>query len=109
LAGTLDEIILHRRDANTLEVLRGEGFMQEQFNRIYRGEEERVARGDKVLFDGLEVQASRVNERGEPTGVLFRFRTLLESPDYAWVRWHDGHYVPFVPPAVGSTLLVRGR
>jgi hypothetical protein len=108
LAGTLRDLIVHRPNAKTLEVLREEGFLEEPFNRLYRSERERVVRGTRIAFQGFELEAARVTERGEPSGVVFRFVSDLEAKKYVWVRWQDGRYVPFSLPGIGETLVIKG-
>jgi len=33
-----------------------------------------------------------------------RFDRHLEDTSLRWVRWDDGRYSPFVPPAVGDSI-----
>ena len=51
---------------------------------------------------------ARVTERGEPSGVVFRFVSDLEAQKYVWVRWQAGRYVPFSLPGIGETLVIKG-
>jgi hypothetical protein len=39
--------------------------------------------------------------------VLFTFERGLEDDSLRWVRYEDGRYVPFEPPAVGQTAVIE--
>jgi len=108
LAGTLRDVIVHRPNAKTLEVLRAEGFLEEPFNRLYRSERKPIKRGTTIAFEGFELEVTRVTERGAPSGVVFRFKSDLDAKKYVWAKWRAGRYVPFSLPASGETLVIKG-
>ena len=52
-----------------------------------------------------------LDAQGDPEQVLYEFAAPLEDSSLRWMRWHDGVYVPWSPPAAGHTdklAAVRG-
>jgi hypothetical protein len=62
-----------------------------------------MTRGQRVAMNGLTADVIEITADGRPAEVSFHFAKPLDSPEYRWVRWRDGAYVPFDPPAVGET------
>jgi hypothetical protein len=108
LAGTLSEVVIRRPDEYSLEVRPTGGFLSREFNRIYRSRTAPFTRGERIDLLGVEVTVTEVNQWGEPLVALFTFALPLEHARYKWVVWKNGHYEPFVPPAVGSSVEVGG-
>ena len=59
--------------------------------------------GERVELTGLTVEILAVAD-GRPSAVGFRFDRRLEDPLLRWLRWDDGVYRPFAPPAPGGTV-----
>ena len=108
LAGTLDDVTLRRIDPYRLEVTPKDGFYSRVFNRIFRGRDDRFERGALVDLFGVAVRVTEVNQWGEPVRAVFDFEFALESGHYTWISWKNGRYEPFVPPPIGTTVVVNG-
>ena len=44
-----------------------------------------------------------LDAQGDPEQVLYEFPVPLEDSSLRWMRWQDGVYVPWSPPALGQT------
>jgi hypothetical protein len=108
LAGTLDDVSIRRIDPFRLEVTPRDGFYSRVFNRIFRGRDDRFKRGMVIDLEGVTVTVTDVNQWGEPLRAEFAFILPLEDIRYTWISWKNGHYEAFRPPALGTTVVVRG-
>ena len=62
--------------------------------------------GDRVAYGDATIEVTEVTGDGRPAEVAFRFEVDLEDPTLRWLQWHEGVYVPYVPPAVGETEIL---
>jgi len=62
--------------------------------------------GDRVAYGSARVEVTEVTLDGRPAEVSFQFEVDLEDPDFRWIQWHEGVYVPFEPPAIGETVIL---
>ncbi len=53
---------------------------------------------------GFSVVVEALDAHGDPEQVLYKFSVPLEDSSLRWMRWHDGVYVPWTPPAIGQTV-----
>ena len=108
VAGTLEELVIHRPTSQSLEVRPAHGFLSRAFNRIYRSRALPFTRGEGIELLGIHVFVKEVSQWGEPLVAIFTFAFPLESSHYKWTVWKDGRYEPFQPPPVGATIVVGG-
>ncbi len=75
-----------------------------------RGTAHPLRAGDKVTLPGMTVKVEKVDERGFPVAVLFRFDVPLEDASLRWLwwDWDDDVYRPFDLPAVGEIRRLVG-
>jgi hypothetical protein len=102
----LSAIEVSRPDRYTLTVSAPRGFMENELNRVYRGERHPLHAGWGLQLTQVLVRVQRVDERGDPTLVEFSFANPLEHPMYRWMTFQNGRFLPFSPPAVGRKLLI---
>lgn len=93
-----------RTDARTLTIAFEGGLYRSILGWLFRGHDRPMRAGQVVELDGMSVEVTGITPDGVPTEAVFRFDRALEDPSLRWVRWSDGVFVPFVPPAVGETL-----
>ncbi len=81
----------------------------EDFNPISRNMGHSFKAGHLVRLPGMSVRVIALDEHSMPTEVLFTFNVPLEDATLHWVRWDwdQGCYVPFEPPVIGHTTLLR--
>jgi len=60
--------------------------------------------GSRIVLDGMTVRVLDINGENSPALMVFTWSEPLDSSAYVWFRMHDGHYVPWQPPAVGSAM-----
>jgi hypothetical protein len=106
LAGTLAPTRVMRLDPNAIEVTPAFGFLERPFNRTYRSPRHPMKPGDSVFVGSAQIVVTAVDARGAPTSATFRFVYPLESEKLRFVAWRDGVYVPFVPPAIGQSVVL---
>ena len=58
-------------------------------------------------MSGVIITAGAVNADGIPTEATYRFDVALEDARLRWFWWKDGAWLPFTPPAIGQTILLR--
>ena len=97
-------IELWRLDRNTLQVHLEQGLFRGILGTLFHGPDQPMKVGYRVELEGMSVEVVSLNEQGEPSQLRFRFDVPLEDPSLHWVRWEDGVYVPFQPPAMGQRL-----
>jgi hypothetical protein len=69
--------------------------------RLFRDAEDPLRIGSTVHVAGLEIEVLALASDGSPAALEYRFEKPLDDPSLHWVRWQDGRYVEFEPPAVG--------
>ncbi|HMH53437.1 MAG TPA: hypothetical protein VK548_24600, partial [Candidatus Acidoferrum sp.] len=64
--------------------------------------------GQTIRLTGMAVQVGALSRDGRPLEARVRFDVPLEDPSLKWLRWSaDNAYVPFTPPAIGETVVIR--
>jgi hypothetical protein len=104
LASGLSAVDVTRRDAETLEVHLERGLFFGAIASFFRSARHPLSPGDVVSLTGLTVTILETGPDGSPTRILYRFDRPLDDVGLRWVRWQDGVYVPFTPPAPGMTV-----
>ena len=106
LASALSSLVIHRPDARTLVIRDSNGYLTWYFDRMFRNGDYPMAVGERVELTGMIVEIRELTDDNRPAEVLFRFSVPLEDPSLHWVQWKDGAFRPFIPPAVGETVVV---
>jgi hypothetical protein len=79
------------------------GFFPTAFSRFVRSQNDRFSQGQRFELPGLSVVVESLDAQGDPAQVRYEFPVPLEDPSLRWMRWQDGVYVPWTPPALGQT------
>jgi hypothetical protein len=79
------------------------GFFPTAFSRYVRSPDDRFSPGQHFELPGLSIVVESLDEHGEPAQVIYEFPVPLEDPSLRWMRWQDGVYVPWSPPALGQS------
>jgi hypothetical protein len=96
-------LTVERLDERTLRLSAERGLLDRHSDMALRM---RSQAGDVVDVPGMHVEVERVGEGGIPSTVRFRFDVPLEDAQLVWQHWDHGHFVPFVPPAVGQQVIL---
>lgn len=102
LSSALCRFDVSRSDLFTLELTIPDGLLDDAFSTLYRNPARQpLAAGTRIELPrfAITVQESR---DGRPTRVAYRFPVPLEDPSLCLVQWHEGEFVPFAPPALGT-------
>jgi hypothetical protein len=102
LAPSIPSVAVRRLDDRTLAVRPGKGYLVWVLDRVFRNERRPMALGQRVSLPGMDVEVTAMTPDGRPAEAKFRFDRPLESPDYVWLCYRKGRFVPFVPPGVGE-------
>jgi hypothetical protein len=86
-------------------------YLYQTFNEGFRHRKFPMRTGDKVVLPRLAVEVLKVDDKGLPVEITCRFAAPLDDPSLRWLAWdwHDKCYVPFVVPAVGQAVELKGR
>ncbi|MGA8642839.1 hypothetical protein [Candidatus Binatus sp.] len=79
------------------------GFFPTAFSRFVRSQNDRFSVGQHFQLPGLSIVVEAFDAQGDPERVLYEFPVPLEDSSLRWMRWQDGVYVPWSPPALGHT------
>ncbi|MGC1676008.1 MAG: hypothetical protein WA740_00635 [Candidatus Binataceae bacterium] len=93
-----------RVDPRSLRVRFPSGFFPSTFSRFIRSPNDHFSIGQQVELPGFSVVVEALDAQGDPEQVLYKFSVPLEDSSLRWMRWHDGVYVPWTPPAIGETV-----
>ena len=94
----------------SLRVSFPDGFFPTSFSRYVRSPTERFSAGQHFAVPGLSIVVEALDARGDPAQVRYDFPVPLEDTSLRWIRWQDGIYIPWNPPANGhSETLSPGR
>ncbi len=100
-AGSAMEV--RRAGPDSLDVRFTSPFFPTAFSRYARSAGDRFEAGQQVKLPGLSVTVEKLDRMGDPKEVLYTFQAPLDDPSLRFMRWKDGVYVPWRPPALGST------
>jgi len=79
------------------------GFFPTAFSRFVRSPNDRFSVGHRVALPGMSVVVESLDAHGDPRQLLYEFPVPLEDSSLRWMRWQDGVYVQWSPPAIGQT------
>ncbi|MFT3926189.1 MAG: hypothetical protein QM778_26830 [Myxococcales bacterium] len=82
----------------------GRTMLQGEFEGLYRAAEIPLRVGDEVEQCGLKIRVAALQD-GKPSRIHVAFDAALDDPTLSLVEWKDERFVPFVPPAVGQSVL----
>jgi len=99
-----EPVRVHRTDAYTLVVCPSYGYMAHLLDGLFRNEQHPMALGEHVELTGMTVEVTALTDDGRAAEAAFRFDVPLEDASLRWLKYEDGNFVPFSPPAVGETL-----
>ncbi|MCF7974887.1 MAG: hypothetical protein K9N55_13795 [Phycisphaerae bacterium] len=101
----LEASLLTCRPTSRLEIVHLYRYLSD-----FRAAKDRFAPGEALPLPGLSVTVESMDTQGQPIEILVRFDTPLTEPTRSWLRWdwQLEHYEPFVLPAVGQTLVLKG-
>lgn len=106
LYGGLDPVEVSRPDLRVLVIKAPLGFLNHGLNRVFRSPHQPMHEGEGLQLTRLQIVVEEVDAAGVPTVARFHFRDVLEGPELRWFSFQNGRYVPFVPPAVGKSLVI---
>ncbi|MGD8329592.1 MAG: hypothetical protein PVJ49_09145 [Acidobacteriota bacterium] len=78
------------------------GLFQGALGWLFRGPDHPLQVGQSIDLDGITVSVTTVTPCGAPRAAVFTFDRPLEDRSLRWLRWDDGVFVPFDPPAIGE-------
>ena len=108
LAPGTSSLTLERSSEHALSIEAKDGWLGSPFDNVYRDSIERFPNDYQVRLSDIEIRVVALTEDGRPKRVHFTFERELEDDSLRWVRYEDGRYVPFEPPAVGQTAVIEG-
>jgi hypothetical protein len=97
------ELEVTRVGPQSLRVRFPDGFFPTPISRYFRSQNDRFSAGQHLELPGLSIRVESLDARGDPAQVLYEFPLPLEYSSLRWMRWQDGVYVPWSPPALGQT------
>jgi len=80
------------------------GLFEGYLGRLFR--DVPLTTGYVVELPRMRVEVVSVDRKGQPVDLLFRFPVPLEDPSLRWITWKGKGFVPFIPPAVGESVVV---
>lgn len=108
LATGVTEIAIERVDAQTLRVRPKLGFLSNSSQWMLRSLSNPLAVGEKIELKEATIVVTSLTKDQRPQEIDVHFKAPLESPTLRFVQWGRRNYVPFVPPAVGQSVIVPG-
>jgi len=108
LAPGARNLSVRRLDASTLSLRPAGGFLESPFDRVFRGLDHPLLVGDEVQLNRMSVMIMRRAADGRPSEAVFRFGVSLEDSSLSWLQWQGDRFVPFQPPLVGDSVILRG-
>jgi len=97
-----ERVTVSRPDARTLVLHYEGGAMSNSAMQLYRTPDAPMAKGQKVMLEGLEIEVLEVTRDGRPLRARFEFEESLDSPRYVAYYWEGNHFRPFDMPRVGE-------
>ncbi len=95
-----------RTDERTLLVHMDGGWFAQAVNRLERRIDRPFVPGEIVEMPDYSAEVMAVTSRGDPLEVAFTFERPLEDPLYRWLVWGPQGSEPWVPPAVGESVVL---
>lgn len=107
LASGIVPLEITRKDERTLEIESGRGHFPVFLDQIFRGNRYPMEVGQRVELTGMQVEILSMTEGRRPKRVAFRFSVPLEDRSLHMLYWKDGGFVPYKPPKIGETVLMK--
>jgi hypothetical protein len=102
LAATPSRVRVERTGPNVLRVRPEGGFYPGELEQHYRSVEDPFKVGDRVVLSEFTVHVVALTPDARPAVCDFVFARPLEAPEYLWMTWKPGGFVPFKVPAIGE-------
>jgi hypothetical protein len=99
---------VHRIDEKTITVHPRGGYLVTILDKLFRSDQHRFSIGDRIELMGMTVEVTELTEKGLPAEAAFTFSVDLEDESLRWLQYKEGEYVPFIPPAVGQSVVLPG-
>ena len=96
-------VSMTRKDDRTMVVWSDVGFRW----MLCRDNVHPLAVGEIVQLSGMSAEVLTLAPQGWPHMVAFQFDKPLEDPEFQWLRFSKGYFVPWNPPDVGETLTLN--
>jgi hypothetical protein len=106
LSSSFGRVEVKREDARTLLDTTDPAAPSDPTIVVFRDSSHPVAEGDVFRVPGLEAEIVRIDPKGGPFALRYRFDVPLEDPSFRWVAWDGSTYVDYSPPAVGASSFV---
>jgi hypothetical protein len=105
----LRPVKIHRPDANTLVVQPEYGYYAWILDALFRDNKHPFSVGDRVELTGMTVEILELTGDNRPAKAAFTFIVPLEDPSLRWLQYKDGAFVPFTPPAIGQSMVLKAE
>ena len=96
---------LYRIDETSLRARIPGGLFSDKYAALFRSSKEPVKAGQVFYGPLMAVTVTKTGNNG-PEELVFHFSVPLESESLKWFEWKGGAYIPFVPPAVGESMII---
>lgn len=106
LATGTTALTLERVDAATVRITAPDGLLRHEIDQMMRSPRVRpFSVGDQIALPTVTIVIEAVTSDARPSRVRARFAVPLEDSSLIWRRWEGKTYVPYRPPAVGTSEL----
>jgi len=105
----LRPVKIHRPDAKTLVVQPEYGYYAWVLDALFRDKKHPFSIGDCVELTGMTVEIMELTGDDRPAKAAFTFTVHLEDPSLRWLQYKDGAFVPFTPPAIGQSMVLKAE
>jgi hypothetical protein len=106
LATAESDLTVERVDERSLKLRPEGGFLSSLSQRVFRSHDRPLPLGARVRLSDMELEVTRLTPDGRPAELLVRLDVPLEHPSLRWVQWGKRDYVPFTPPAPGTSIVL---
>jgi len=104
LAPTPVPLTVSRPGERTLDIRMHGGLFAGPLGELFHDPRRLLLPGTRVELGGLTVTVLETAPSGDVLAARFDFAVPLEDGSLRLLRWEDGGYVPFAPPAVGRAV-----
>jgi hypothetical protein len=105
----LRPVKIYRPDSNTLVIQPEYGYYPWVLDALFRHEKHPFSVGDRVKLAGMTVEILELTGDNRPAEAAFTFSVPLEDPSLRWLQYKDGSFVPFTPPDVGESVVLKSE
>ena len=111
LAGVEGKAEVRREDDHTLVVHTHDGLLSGYFVPLMRAPDDPIPEEWSLQLSDVRFEVAERDDAGAPLAIRAQFTTLLEDEGIMFVVWspEERRLVPFVLPAVGETVSIRGQ